>query len=105
PAGRPPRQGGRQGQQPLHQKDQQSKAVRVKCRINGELCCGRRRSFPAVHSLHPAAAWTWARAVVCPAACVWILPVFTALLCAVCRMGEGRFCVLPHLDSEKEALP
>ena len=77
-------------------KDQQSKAVRVKCRINGELCCGRRRSFPAVHSLHPAAAWTLGagRRDVPRPGCEG-LPDFTALLCAVFAWGRAVFCALP----------
>ena len=97
---------GRKGflQAPCFSKDQQSKAVRVKCRINGELCCGRRRSFPAVRSLHPAAAWTWARAAVTAGARCERCRISRPSFMRFHRMGRAVFCP-PRLDSEKEALP
>ena len=107
PAGRAPapfRAGRGFLQAPCFSKDQQSKAVRVKCRINGELCCGRRRSFPAVHSLHPAAAWTWARAVACLRPGVNAAGFHGPPLCGFVAWG-GPFSVLLTLDSVKEALP
>ena len=107
PAGRAPapfRAGRGFLQAPCFSKDQQSKAVRVKCRINGELCCGRRRSFPAVRSLHPAAAWTWARAAVTAGARCERCRISRPSFMRFHRMGRAVFCP-PRLDSEKEALP
>jgi len=68
--------------------------MRVKCRINGELCCGRRETrgaWPASRCCMDLGAGE----AVCTASSGSEVCWTHALLCAVCHRG-GRFFLLPR---------